>query len=179
MSPSRDVFGLVLAGAAALGLFAGRDLLSAAPTISQRPAPSPIAGQRPAPTEHWLGVDAEGRNKTRRKAFLESIHRSAPGTDWREIERGNGLRQISKRNGMPPPVAGDGSWTERGSENQAGRTHVSRLSADGQTLFVGSALGGLWMGPWTAATGSPSATTSTGGPTGSRSSPMIPAVYRW
>ena len=46
---------------------------------------------RPQPTEHWLDENAEKRNKKKRQEHVEKMHRAAPGTDWRAIERANVL----------------------------------------------------------------------------------------
>ena len=103
----------------------------------------------PPPTEHWLGEDAESRNKSRRKAFYQRIHRAPPDVDWTEVERKNGLANLARRNALslaPPVDDGTARWQERGSDNQAGRIHVARLSPDGTTLYAGSSLGGVWRG---------------------------------
>ncbi|HRP01344.1 MAG TPA: T9SS type A sorting domain-containing protein [Candidatus Kapabacteria bacterium] len=39
-----------------------------------------------------------------------------------------------------------GTWKERGSNNNAGRTHVVELSNDQTTLYVGSSGGNIWRG---------------------------------
>lgn len=64
------------------------------------------------------------------------------------IERENGLRQNERRRKLrqAPPSPSQSAWVERGSDNQAGRTHAARLSPSGDTLYVGSSLGGLWRG---------------------------------
>ena len=46
----------------------------------------------------------------------------------------------------PAPADAAGVWVERGSMNQAGRTHVCRHSADLTTLYVGTSRGGLFKG---------------------------------
>lgn len=120
-----------------------------APTV----APGPPAHLRtlPPPTEHWLGEDAESRNKSRRKAFYNQIHRAPPDVDWRQVERKNGLARIARRNLLsqsprPPEDDGTARWQERGSDNQAGRMHVARHSPDPTILYAGSSKGGVWKG---------------------------------
>jgi hypothetical protein len=103
---------------------------------------------RPPPTENRLGEGAEAGNKAARKAWMRTLHRTPPGVDHRDLERANGLAQIAKRN----RIARDGApraghWTERGSDNQAGRMHVALHSPDGDTLWAGSAKGGIWRRP--------------------------------
>ncbi len=120
------------------------------------------AGERRAPpvalpTEVVQDLRSKKARSKARKAWIEARHRAPPGVNWREVERDNGLAQLRKRNELraPPPDAaggapGDGdAWTERGSQNQAGRMFVAATS--GADLYAGSALGGLWRsrdGAW-------------------------------
>ena len=104
--------------------------------------------RRPPPTEHWLHEGAEHDNKKKRKDWIRFIHKAPPDVDWKAMERANGLAQIDKRNALaanPPPPA-EASWVERGSQNLAGRMHVTRLSSDGESLVAGSSKGGVWRG---------------------------------
>jgi len=105
------------------------------------------AGERPAPTEHMLDEEAEERNSSLRRAWMESMHRAAPGTDWRALERRNGEAQRDKRNQLAAMAAVASHWTERGSRNQAGNTMSAFPAPDGGALYIGSALGGTWRGP--------------------------------
>lgn len=99
----------------------------------------------PPPTEHWLADDAEKSQKDRRKRWLAERHRAPQGVDWKQVERRNGMDQVARRARMA--VAAEpavGTWTERGSDNQAGRMHAAQVSPDGRTLVAGSSLGGVW-----------------------------------
>ncbi|MBL7009394.1 MAG: hypothetical protein ISR76_10375 [Planctomycetes bacterium] len=103
----------------------------------------------PAPTEHLQDQGAEARNKSARQAWIEGMHRAAPGTDWRAVERANGLAAMERKDALAggraaPPRSG--SWRELGSRNQAGRMYASAWSSDGLQLYAGSALGGVWTG---------------------------------
>jgi photosystem II stability/assembly factor-like uncharacterized protein len=107
----------------------------------------------PAPTEHRLDERAEQRQKSGRKAWMEAMHRAAPGVDWRAIEEANGRREQERRNAIAADQLASGTlgavaspWTEVGSSNQAGRMLSAVIGPDGQTLYAGSALGGLWRG---------------------------------
>ena len=87
-----------------------------------RPPPMPV------PIEDTLRGDTEFSQKARRKAWFRDLHKTPDGVDWKQIERENGLRQLEKRNRLsahpaPPDLAG--SWQERGSDNQAGRSHAA------------------------------------------------------
>ncbi len=103
----------------------------------------------PSPTEHVLTDDAEKRGNKARKAWFKERHRAPPDVDWEIVERDNGLRIREARRALRErrPIDDTPSrWVERGSDNQAGRMHLARLSADGERLYAGSALGGLWRG---------------------------------
>ncbi|MSQ02482.1 MAG: hypothetical protein EXR71_11425 [Myxococcales bacterium] len=113
-----------------------------------------------APTEVIPDSIPEKRARSKsRKAWRAAMHLAGPDVDWERIERDNGRDRIARRNRLrsaPPPdgAPDDGDrWTERGSENQAGRTDVARYGADGSTLYVGAAAGGVWRreadGTWT------------------------------
>jgi photosystem II stability/assembly factor-like uncharacterized protein len=96
-----------------------------------------------------LRGETEGHGARRRRWF-EQIHRTAPGTEWRAIERANGVAAIRRRTRLTRE--GPSSWVERGSENLAGSMyHVvyapgADPAAGPATLYAGSALGGLWRG---------------------------------
>jgi photosystem II stability/assembly factor-like uncharacterized protein len=107
----------------------------------------------PLPTEHFLDEDAERRHSEQRRAWRESLHRAAPDVDWRAIEVENGLREERRRGELALAALSSGShplqggpWSEVGSANQAGRMLSAALGPDQQTLYAGSALGGLWRG---------------------------------
>ena len=100
----------------------------------------------PQPTEHLLDEDAESRHKQARKDWIERMHHSGPGVDWRAIERANGLAEQGRRNLLASAPAQAQLWGEVGSANLAGRMHCAALGPDGATLYAGSSLGGLWRG---------------------------------
>ncbi|MBM4116140.1 T9SS type A sorting domain-containing protein [bacterium] len=97
----------------------------------------------PMPTEHRLDEDAERLNRKGRRAWMEQMHRAAPGTDWRTIEASNGRAREARHAAAGRRVA---TWTEIGSRNQAGRMHCAAISVAGDSLYAGSDLGGLWKG---------------------------------
>lgn len=104
--------------------------------------PAPVgAGVRPE-------RDAEEELSEGRKRWIERIHRTAPGVDWREIERENGRRAQERRNELRGSslFAVASPWSEVGSSNQAGRVHCVARGADGTTLNLGSDRGGVWRG---------------------------------
>ncbi|MEZ4387172.1 MAG: FlgD immunoglobulin-like domain containing protein [Candidatus Krumholzibacteriia bacterium] len=100
----------------------------------------------PRPTEHRLDRDAERRNEDGRRAWLEAMHRTAPGVDWRAIERDNGRVLQERRNADAGRRDQDDRWREVGSRNQAGRMHTAAVSVLGDSLYGGSSRGGVWKG---------------------------------
>ncbi|MEQ1891526.1 MAG: hypothetical protein ABL998_03195 [Planctomycetota bacterium] len=100
----------------------------------------------PRPTEHSLDPAAEADQKARRRAWFAHRHQAAPEVDWRELERANGEALIERRNRAPRALTVVSPWVERGSENVAGRVHTAALAPDGQALYAGTSLGGVWQG---------------------------------
>lgn len=98
----------------------------------------------PAPTEHRLDQSAEQSNRSNRHAYLEELHRTAPDTDWRTIERTNGAVMQAVRDEAARRDPQDAHWTELGSRNQAGRMHVAAFTATADSLYGGSSRGGVW-----------------------------------
>ncbi len=137
------LFALAFAALAVVRLLGGEE--------HAEPEPEPEERFRtPPPTEHWLGEGAETRNKARRKAWFRELHKTPPHLDSKQIERANGEAQLRKRNalaevdGLMRSDAPVPRWVERGSDNLAGRMHVTVHSTDGKRLYAGSALGSVW-----------------------------------
>ncbi|MCP4546239.1 MAG: hypothetical protein GY835_07215 [bacterium] len=93
------------------------------------------------PTEHRLDSDAERLNRKGRKEWHKQMHRAAPDTDWKAVEHANGLTLQTLRDNLK---RNSDSWEELGSRNLAGRIHCAAVSVDGDSLYAGSDLGGLW-----------------------------------
>ncbi len=118
-------------------------LLLITPACGTHPPQHP---KLPAPTEHRLSDAAESLQKSARKKYIRDLHRAPPGLDWQQIERLNGVAQMEQRNQLSAFAAGASRWTERGSDNVAGRMHVTVPAPDGQSLYAGSSRGGVWHG---------------------------------
>jgi photosystem II stability/assembly factor-like uncharacterized protein len=116
------------------------------PPSSERSVVTIPATALPSPTEHILDRDSERVRKEGRREWIEEIHRTAPGTDWRAIERRNGLARMEARNRrvQDERALRVSPWTEIGSRNLAGRMHAAAPSADGDSLYAGSSRGGVW-----------------------------------
>src|SRR5215207_9428254 len=103
----------------------------------------------PPPTE-VLGSE-EGESELRRawEIWDEIRHRTPPGVSWRAVEAENRHRNLALRAALVetgPAAAAALHWRERGSFDQTGRTEVTAVGTDGETLFIGSANGGLFSG---------------------------------
>lgn len=90
----------------------------------------------------------EEEDGAERKGWIGSLHGTAPGVDWRAIERASDESERARRArhrklGLAPSAPG--CWREVGSRNQSGQTRCAALAPDG-SLLLGSANGGLWRG---------------------------------
>jgi hypothetical protein len=111
------------------------------------PAPKlATPGPQPQPKED------EGDRDREREAWIESMHRAAPGVSWREIEkenrRLNAARQAAESKAAKV-LGSSGTWLQRGADSQTGRTWVTTVASDGETVLVGSGNysgGGLFSG---------------------------------
>ena len=88
----------------------------------------------------------------RKKAYLEHIHRAAPGTNWREIEAQNQRDYYFNMMGFTAArtttsYAGgvvNGTWYERGNDNLAGRMDYFAFQQSSNTLYGLSDGGSIW-----------------------------------
>jgi hypothetical protein len=110
----------------------------------------------PQPTNGTMvKTDMEEKNlATTREKWIETMHRTAPGANWREIEyktamdrQKQGLNAAySSRNGKVT-VAEDalrGEWIERGSNNQAGSVFDIDFDTETNELYLVSSGGSLF-----------------------------------
>ncbi|GMU42576.1 MAG: hypothetical protein DYH17_09115 [Xanthomonadales bacterium PRO6] len=112
----------------------------------------------PAPIESTPGERAD--YQARRREWIETLHRAAPGVDWRaqdaEFRRtamAERMQQAAllRRVGAPAQVglqvrtrAVSGQWVERGSGNIAGRTLATEFDVAANRLNVLTHGGNLW-----------------------------------
>jgi len=76
---------------------------------------------------------------------MEEMHRAAPGVDWRAIEQKNAVDAAERKNrALSGRTVTSGAWTEVGSRDQAGNVLTVVPSANWNTLYAGSALGGVF-----------------------------------
>lgn len=106
----------------------------------------PAEARRAAPVDRFAEGE-EARLREGRGHWIEEMHRTPPGVDWRAVERENALARMEARNARAEgraPRRSVQSWVEIGSRNLAGRMHVAALSAAGDSLYAGSSRGGVW-----------------------------------
>ena len=128
----------------------------AALAILPRVGPEDGSPRPPAPTEtlhadrltgddHRALRDDRRAFRSDREAYFESLHRAAPDVDWRAIEESNRADRLQRQldgRALARRVGPQGQWTERGSNNLAGRVHVVALHEN--DLYAGSAGGVVW-----------------------------------
>lgn len=103
-----------------------------------------LSGAMPRPAES----EESEENQLARLEWMEEMHTTAPGVDWRAIEEANLLvAKDARENALLSGAATSGSWNEVGSTNLAGSTFVTVPSTDGTELYIGTALGGVFRGP--------------------------------
>lgn len=100
-------------------------------------------------TTHAAPALAPGQDEAslnaRRAEWMELIHRAAPGTDWRAIERANRTETTLRRAETSRPAGVLSPWSEKGASNLTGRNFDGAWNSTGEML-VGSANGGLFRG---------------------------------
>lgn len=122
---------------------------------------NPAPGRLPAPTDRAPGHREDAAYRQARKDWIERIHRTAPGMDWRAIDRATRRRMAEERfrrirssrvspGDFPKDTlaAGQliGHWRETGSGNQAGRVHLAEYLPATQELYLASSGGNIWKG---------------------------------
>lgn len=128
---------------------APKKLSARKPLDKEHPFDSLMALHHPLPTEGGV-IERVERDKQGRADWIEHIHRTAPGVDWRAIEAENVRREERRRAQLAHQQAlATTDWTEVGSKNQCGRIHtVARVEGGtlASPLWIGADLGGVWRG---------------------------------
>ncbi len=136
--------GLLIAGIVAVVLFRYAALATS-------PRPFPGDGRT------IIHDGEEGEEKDKRSAWLELMHRAAPGVNWRDLEWQHQLERHQRRSeslvfrngecGEIETLANGqltGRWSERGSSNQAGSVLDITYDPTADQLWAVSAGGTLW-----------------------------------
>ena len=95
--------------------------------------------------------------KQNRKEWMENMHRSAPGIDWKKIDDKtrnqkylsktlNRKNSLQSSHGLQSALLIPGEWYERGSNNQAGRIRTSFIDYDNEDIYCASSGGNIWRG---------------------------------
>jgi len=85
--------------------------------------------------EHDLGGKLE---------WIEQMHRTAPGDNWRLMDQQYRFSRQAKRASDTLPIYG--KWRELGSKNQAGRTVYVLYDQANNEMYVASDGGQIWKG---------------------------------
>ena len=118
--------------------------------------------KHPIPTETIiLDTEEDSEGQTKREAWIESMHRTAPGDNWRAIEYQNQRARSERRlkaghntanmrgSGMSDTIVNglfSGMWQEKGSRNQAGSIFDTEYDSETDEIWLISAGGTLWKG---------------------------------
>lgn len=121
----------------------------------------PVPVNRPLPTE-IVSKDKESDNHIKRQEWINAMHRTAPGVDWKEMDEQSRQEmyrerlpalQEAARNGLKSSVIesiGDGAltgqWIEKGSDNLSGRIHCVDADFVNNKLYAASDGGQIWSG---------------------------------
>jgi len=100
--------------------------------------------------------ESEAEEQMKRLLWIEQMHKTAPGLDWRAMDKqtrlenySNFLANKSNRSGGLVNIQGanlEGNWIEKGSINLAGRTRYADLDTSTNKLYIGSDGGNIWKG---------------------------------
>ena len=111
----------------------------------------------PIPTEIIKKKKDRKLFKQNRKEWMANMHRSAPDSDWKLIDkstryekyRSNTLNRKNSLQNLQSPQNTSllpGEWHERGSNNQAGRIRTSFIDHENEEIYCASSGGNIWRG---------------------------------
>jgi len=109
----------------------------------------------PVSTKIFQPVEGEEHEQERLK-WIETIHRTAPGVDWRAMDEQvrwekyrEKLPRLKSNTSGDENIAGGlltGRWIEKGSRNQAGRMHCVDIDFEEGKVYGASSGGNIWTG---------------------------------
>lgn len=104
-----------------------------------------------------LNKEANKKHKEYLKKLQEEMYRTEPGVNHRVVE--DELKRYHRELRNNPSKFSEklqssefawgrlkGTWYERGSKNNSGRTHLVDLASDLKTVYLGSSGGNIWKG---------------------------------
>lgn len=114
----------------------------------------------PAPCETIIIHNKKKENYKKRKEWIEQMHKSAPGVNWKAMDQKTRSLKAKERSKIntkkkdsrdtPRRVSTNGNitgtWREAGSNNLSGRMHVSETDTTDGFIYCGSAGGNIWKG---------------------------------
>ena len=98
-------------------------------------------------------VNEENENNQERKEWIEKMHKTAPGINWRTLDVAARIKKAEKisnnnvlKNANLDIANGDliGDWREVGSKNLAGRTHYVEYDTVEDSIYCATAGGNIW-----------------------------------
>ena len=127
--------------------------------------PIPMLSKNPAPTEYLQMKKAKKEFKKNRRQWIENMHRTAPGTDWRKIDDQTQQEKNKKRSEIRKNLVQSGKltakekyiesfnnrdligfWEEKGSNNLSGRMLTTDYDVTSNTIYGASQGNNIWMG---------------------------------
>jgi len=102
-----------------------------------------IKPQRPAPVDTIIVDGEDEAHFEKKKEWFDAMHRTAPGDNWKAMdieyrhERSNGFKKTG---------AISGTWSEVGSNNLAGRTHLADYDQETGEVYLLTSGGNIWKG---------------------------------
>ncbi|MBT7462733.1 MAG: T9SS type A sorting domain-containing protein [Bacteroidetes bacterium] len=110
----------------------------------------------PEPTDIVKHENEEEKHKARAE-WIEQMHLTAPGVDWRAMDeqirqelqvQRNENRRLKNSGDLEVLADGNlsGKWVEKGSNNLAGRVHNIDLDIENNKLYAASDGGQIWKG---------------------------------
>jgi len=110
----------------------------------------------PRPTVILPSMDEDEDFHKEKEFWIESMHKTAPGVDWRAIDEETRqskriLRNTRSKSTTPEieeivPGILSGKWTEKGSNNMAGRMHCVDVDFERSLVYAASSGGNIWRG---------------------------------
>ncbi len=98
-----------------------------------------------------MGEEEDEDMVARKKAYIELIHKAAPGTNWREVEEQNAINNYFRFKGAAAKTTSsfaggaiNATWHERGNDNIAGRINAFAYLPGSNTLYAGADGGSIW-----------------------------------
>jgi len=146
-------------------IFVGLILFLKYKPLEKRNSHLPMLSKNPSPTEYLQMKKAKKEFKESRKEWIEDMHRTAPGVDWRKIDeqtrRDKNLRKLALRkdliNSGKLPAKGKyietfnnrdlvGYWEEKGSNNLSGRMLTTDYDVANNIIYGASQGNNIWVG---------------------------------